>query len=52
MIDFFRRMTKEAVAHRQQYNVKRDDFLQLLIELKEKAMNISKDKSIPWHRSK
>jgi hypothetical protein len=54
VIDFFRRMTKETVTYRQQNNVKRNDFLQLLIELKEKTqdLNNSKDKSIPWHKSK
>jgi hypothetical protein len=47
-------MTREAVTFRQQNNVKRNDFLQMLIHLKEKAedMNNSKDKSIPWHKSK
>lgn len=54
VIDFFRRMTKETVTYRQENNVKRNDFLQLLIQLKEKAesVNNSKDKSIPWHKSK
>jgi hypothetical protein len=54
VIDFFRRMTKEAVTYREQNNVKRNDFLQLLIHLKEKAedLNNSKDKSIPWYKSK
>jgi hypothetical protein len=54
VIEFFRRMTKEAVTFRQQNNVKRNDFLQMLIDLKEKAedMNNSKDKSIPWYKSK
>jgi hypothetical protein len=47
-------MTKEAMTFRQQNNVKRNDFLQLLIQLKEKAegVNNSKDKSVPWHKSK
>jgi hypothetical protein len=54
VIDFFRRMTKEVMTYRQENNVKRNDFLQLLIQLKEKAedANNSKDKSIPWHKSK
>jgi hypothetical protein len=53
VIDFFRRMTKEAVTYREENNVKRNDFLQLLIQLKEKAedTNNSKDKSIPWYKS-
>ncbi|PNF20800.1 hypothetical protein B7P43_G13835 [Cryptotermes secundus] len=52
VIDFFRRMTKETVTYRLENNVKRNDFLQLLIQLKEKAENLnnSKDKSIPWHK--
>jgi hypothetical protein len=47
-------MTKETVTYREQNNVKRNDFLQLLIQLKEKAedVNNSKDKSIPWYKSK
>jgi hypothetical protein len=47
-------MTKEAVTYRQEKNVKRNDFLQLLIQLKEKAedVNNSKDKSVPWYKSK
>jgi len=54
VIDFFRRMTKEAVTYREKNNVKRNDFLQLLIHLKQKAedLNNSKDKSIPWYKSK
>lgn len=52
VIDFFRRMTKEAVTYREKNNVKRNDFLQLLIHLKQKAedLNNSKDKSIPWYK--
>jgi hypothetical protein len=47
-------MTKEATTYREQNNVKRNDFLQLLIQLKQKAedMNNSKNKSIPWYKSK
>jgi hypothetical protein len=47
-------MTKEAVTYRQENKVKRNDFLQLLIQLKENAkdLNNSKDNSIPWHKSK
>jgi len=54
VIDFFRRMTKEAVTYREQNSVMRNDFLQLLINLKQKAedVNNSKDKSIPWYKSK
>jgi hypothetical protein len=54
VIDFFRRMTKEAVMYRQKNNIKRNDFLQLLIHLKDKAedVNNSKDKSVPWYKSK
>jgi len=51
--NFFRRFTKEAVTYRQENNVKRNDFLQMLIQLKEKAEDFnSKDKSIPWYKSK
>jgi hypothetical protein len=42
------------VTFRKQNNVERNDFLQLLIQLKDKAsdVNNSKDKSIPWFKSK
>jgi hypothetical protein len=46
-------MTKEAVTYRQQNNVKRNDFLELLIQLKKQAedVNNSKDISVPWYKS-
>lgn len=52
VIDFFRRMTKETVVYRQQNNLKRNDYLQMLIQIKEKyeETNNSKDKSIPWYK--
>lgn len=52
VIDFFRRMTKETVDYRVNHNIVRNDYLQLLIQLKQKAadVNKSKDCSIPWYK--
>jgi hypothetical protein len=54
VIDFFRRMTKEAVTYREQNNLQRNDFLQMLIQLKQKAENVNNSsvKRIPWYKSK
>ncbi|KAJ9580927.1 hypothetical protein L9F63_023899, partial [Diploptera punctata] len=52
VIEFFRRTIKETVDYRKNNNVVRNDYLQLLIQLQDKAQDANKsdDKSIPWYK--
>ncbi|XP_069687375.1 cytochrome P450 9e2-like [Periplaneta americana] len=50
--NFFRRMTKETAVYRKENNIKRNDYLQMLIQIMEKYedTNNSEDKSISWYK--